>query len=169
MNHIETQRLTLRPWREDDARSLFRYASDDRVSRLALWPRHESVEESLAVIKNIFIPNPSTFAVELKETGEAIGCIGLVPRGSEHYDIIGRQREVGYWIGYPYWNNGITTEALHAMIAYCRDALRLESLLITTDPDNVASQRVAEKCGFRFICDYTRDGISGKAFTLVLK
>lgn len=165
---IETDRLILRPWRVEDAEALFKYASDKRVSELALWPRHTSVEISRYVIEKIFMPNPQSFAMELRATREPIGCIGLVPDEAEHYVTESGEREVGYWIGYPYWGKGLTTEALNGLIGYCHDRLRLKSLLITTDAQNFASQRVAEKCGFEFIEDYEFDGIASKAYRLRL-
>lgn len=165
---IETQRLILRNWRPDDDTSLYRYASDRRVSELALWPRHESKEMSRYVIDNIFIPNQYSFAMAFKATDEAIGCIGLVPQGDEHYPVMRKEREVGYWIGYPFWNMGLTTEALNGLIEYCRGTLLLKSLLITTDARNVTSQRVAEKCGFGFIGYYTQADMDCKAYRLYL-
>lgn len=47
-----TERLILRHWREDDAEALYKYASDPRVSEMALWPRHTSVEMSRDVIRD---------------------------------------------------------------------------------------------------------------------
>ena len=82
---METERLILRPWSMDDVDCLYKYASDGRVSELALWPRHTSVEMSHEVIEKIFIPNRDSFAMVLKTTGEPIGCIGLVPEGEEHH------------------------------------------------------------------------------------
>lgn len=166
---IETESLILRPWQPQDAGALFKYASDARVSELALWPRHESLEMSQEVVRLYFMPNPYCFAMILKDTDEPIGCIGLVPSGDEHYTPADSQREVGYWIGYPYWSKGLTTEALNALICYCRDTLGLKSLLITTDSQNIASQRVAGKCGFEWIEDYNHDNISGKAYSLKLE
>ncbi len=90
------------------------------------------------------MPNPHSFAMVLKDTGEPIGSIGLVPEGAEHYPLMESELEAGYWIGRPYWNQGLTTEALDGLIGYCRDAVNLESLLITTDRRNIGSQRVAE-------------------------
>lgn len=100
---VDTNRLTLRRWRDDDAEALYKYASDGRVSEMALWPRHTSVDMSRKVIQDFFQPNPFTLAMVLKETDEPIGCIGLVPRGEEHYKPQANEREVGYWIGFPYW------------------------------------------------------------------
>lgn len=167
---IETERLIMRRWREDDAMVLFRYASDARVSELALWPRHTSVDMSLWVIREVFMPNPHSFAIVLRESGEPVGCIGLVPEGDEHHAVRDGEMEVGYWIGYPYWNRGLVTEALRAFTdEYCRSALGLQSLLITTDIRNAGSQRVAEKAGFLPIGEYEFDGIPGKAFRLELE
>lgn len=167
-NHIETGRLILRNWQTDDADALYKYASDERVSELAMWPRHESVEMSRRVIEELFLPNPDNFAIILKSTGEPIGCIGLVPSGDEHFDTADREREVGYWIGCPYWNKGLTTEALEAIIEYCRVTKGLNSLLLTTDNRNIASQVVAQKCRFQFISDYECDGVSSKSYRLKL-
>lgn len=167
-NILESGRLVLRKWKLEDAEALYKYASDSRVSELALWPCHESVEMSRFVIQEFFMPNPHNFAMILKETGEPIGCIGLVPSGEEHFAHADREREVGYWIGYPYWGNGLTTEALKTFNVYCRDCLRLKSLLLTTDSRNTASQRVAEKCGFQFLSYYDYDGIKSKSYRLKL-
>ena len=160
--------MILRTWRADDAGALYKYASDGRVSELALWPRHDSIGMSRKVIEEIFIPCPHTFAIVLKAVDELVGCIGLVPQGEEHYVHEDKEREVGYWIGYPYWGQGLVSEALEAIIEYCRNTMRLKSLLIANDKRNVASQRVAEKCGFKFIEEYEYDGVCSKAYRLVL-
>lgn len=106
---IETDRLVLRRWRIEDAEALYKYASDERVSELALWPRHTSLEMSREVIEKFFIPNPQSFAMVLRTTDEPAGCIGLVPEGEEHHPSEPLEREVGYWIGHPYWSKGLTT------------------------------------------------------------
>lgn len=166
---IASKRLSIRRWSEDDAEALYKYASDGRVSEMALWPRHTSVDMSREVIRDFFKPNPYTFAIVLKETDEPIGCIGLVPPEEEHFKPLANEREVGYWIGFPYWGKGLTTEALSALIIFCQDCLHLDSLLITTDAKNIASQRVAKKCGFNFIAEYTYNDVDNHAYRLSLK
>lgn len=165
---IETERLVLRLWREDDAADLFRYASDIRVSAPALWPRHESIEMSRMVIRDYFMAADLCLAMRLKDSGEVVGCIGLVPAGDEHYPTLPAEREVGYWIGHPYWHKGLTTEALQALIDYCRRQLALQSLLLTTAESNIGSQRVAEKCGFTLITRYRHEDIPSRAYRLSL-
>ena len=110
---METNRIILRPWRESDAEALFEYASDPDVGPRAGWPPHKSVEESLEVIRSIF-NNDTTWAIELKESGEAIGAMGYLP--CEGNNLPSREGEplVGYWVGKPFWNQGICTEALRA-------------------------------------------------------
>ena len=63
---IETERLVLREWREEDAETLYRHASNPIVGRMAGWPPHTLVEESLEVIRTVF-NNPTTWAIALKD------------------------------------------------------------------------------------------------------
>lgn len=144
---LETDRLILRPWRDTDADALFKYASDPEVGPHAGWPPHKSVEESLEVIRNVFSAE-GMWAMELKETGEAIGCVGYLPASCSNLDITEDQCEVGYWIGRPYWNNGYCTEALRAVVDYCYRVKGFTVLWGDYFPENPASGRVMEKCGF---------------------
>ena len=73
---METDRIILRPWRESDAEILFKWASNPDVGPRAGWPPHKSVEESLEIIRTVFNDATNTWAIELKETGEAIGAMG---------------------------------------------------------------------------------------------
>lgn len=144
---METDRIILRPWRESDAEVLFKYASDPDVGPRAGWPPHRSVEESLEVIRTVF-HNDTTWAIELKESGEAIGAMGYLP--SEGNNLPSREGEplVGYWVGKPYWNQGICSEALGLMIDHIRRTTDIKSLISSHFIDNPASGRVMEKCGF---------------------
>lgn len=144
---METNRLLLRPWRESDAEALFKYASNPDVGPRAGWPPHKIVKESKEIIRTVF-HNDTTWAIELKETGEPIGCIGYLP--SDGCKIPARDGEplVGYWIAKPYWNQGICTEALQAMLDHIRNTTDYKSLISGHFIDNPASGRVMEKCGF---------------------
>ena len=116
---MESERILLRQWRESDAEALFKYAGDPDVGPRAGWPPHKSVEESLEIIRTVF-GNDTTWAIELKETGEAIGAIGYGP--SCDCNLPAREGEpiTGYWIAKPYWNQGICTDALTLMIEHIR-------------------------------------------------
>ena len=144
---METDRIVLRPWRDSDAPTLFEYASDPDVGSRAGWQPHKSEEESLKIIRTVF-NNDTTWAIEWKETGTAIGAIGYGP--SCDCNLPAREGEplTGYWIAKPYWNQGICTEALRLMIDHIRQTTDIPSLISGHFIDNPASGRVMEKCGF---------------------
>ena len=75
--NLETERLLLRPWKAEDAESLYKYASDDRVGPIAGWHPHKSVADSRQIINDV-LSSPGTYAVVLKETNEPVGSIGLM-------------------------------------------------------------------------------------------
>lgn len=145
---IETERLTLRSWRDEDAEALFELASDPTVGPAAGWPPHRSVDESLEIIRTVFAA-PDTFAVCLKETGEPVGCIGLTtPRCDATRLGPGRELEVGYWIGKPFWGRGLAPEAVCALERYAFETLGCDALWCGHYEGNDRSRRVMEKCGF---------------------
>ena len=147
---IETERLILRPWREDDAESLFKYAQDHDVGRIAGWPPHTSVENSLEIIRTVFAA-PEIYAVVLKETNEPIGCCGIMFSNSLHAsDMDNRVAEIGYWIGKPYWGQGLIPEAVKALLSRCFNELHLDTVWCGYYDGNIKSKRVCEKSGFRF-------------------
>ena len=144
---METERILLRYWQESDAEALFKYASDPDVGPRAGWPAHKSVEESQEIIRTFF-HNETTWAIVLKETGEAIGCIGYYTHEASNIPIGENDCEVGYWIGKPYWNKGICTEALKLMLDYCINEKHFENIWADHFTGNPASGKVMMKCGF---------------------
>ena len=148
MNSIETRRLLFRPWSVDDAEELFALASDPDVGPRAGWPPHQSVEESREVIRTVFASDHVWALVE-KSTGHIVGCMGYYTHEESNIGIAEEEAEVGYWIGKPYWNRGLCTEALRAMVDYCFNTIGYLTLWSDFFVDNPASGRVMEKCGFR--------------------
>ena len=148
MSKLETGRIRLRLWSEDDAPVLFRYASEPEIGRRAGWPPHQSVADSLEVIRTEF-NNNRTWAIVLNETGEIIGCIGYMVKGDSNIEIAEDEAEIGYWVAKPYWNKGICTEALVLVCEYCFREKGFRTLWCTYFIDNPASGHVMEKCGFK--------------------
>ena len=101
----------------------------------------------MEIIKTVF-HSETIWAIVLKDTGEAIGAMGYMTECG--LNIPAREGEplVGYWVGKPYWNKGICTEALQLMIADIRKHTHYVSLISSHYIDNPASGRVMEKCGF---------------------
>lgn len=154
---IETERLILRPWQETDAEALFKYASDPDIGPIAGWPPHTSVAHSLEIIRTVFAA-PETYAVVLKATGEPVGSCGIMFSNSLHSaDMKQGEAEIGYWIGKPYWGQGLIPEAVRTLLHRCFNELGLNIVWCGYYEGNNKSKRVCEKCGFRF--HHTNDNI----------
>lgn len=146
--YLETERLILRPWRISDATDLYKYAKDERVGPIAGWPPHKSVEESENIIKTIF-SQKGVFAVTLKDDDTAIGCIGLITGTNSNFPLPDNEGEISYWIGVPYWGQGLIPEAMRAIIRYGFEELNLTTLWCGYFDGNEKSKRAQEKCGFK--------------------
>ncbi len=148
---IETERLILRPWREEDLQDFYEYASVPGVGEMAGWPHHETVETSRLVL-DLFIREKKTFAVVLKENGKVIGSLGLEEADRANPEMENKRgREVGYVLSKAYWGQGLMPEAVEAVINYCFSALAYDFLTCGHAAWNMQSSRVIEKCGFRFM------------------
>ena len=143
---LETKRLLLRPWQESDAENLYEYAKDPDVGPPAGWPPHTSIENSRQIIRD-FLSAPETYAVCLKE-GKPIGSIGLKLKG--HTDMTDREDEceLGYWIGKPYWGQGLIPEAAEALLCHAFLTLKVSTVWCGYYEGNEKSRRVQEKLGF---------------------
>ena len=145
---LETERLLLRGWKDEDASSLFKYASDKRVGPSAGWLPHRDENYSRAVIRTIFA-GPETYAICLKgREDEPIGSIGLTLEGSTERPLAAGEAELGYWVGVPFWGRGIATEASAEMIRHGFEDLGLKRMFCAYFQGNDRSKRVQEKCGF---------------------
>ena len=146
---LETERLILRRWNEDDAADLYRYASDPDVGPVAGWPPHQSVAQSRAVIVGVFC-GAEAYAVCLKSDNKPIGAIELKLNG--HTDMTDRddECELGYWLGKPFWGRGIMPEAVREMLRHAFCDLGMQKVWCGYYEGNDKSKRVQEKCGFRY-------------------
>ena len=148
MKELNTDRLLLRAFRRTDVRDLYAYASNPHVGPRAGWAPHTGLEMSRDVLRS-FIERGEVWAIVLKETDELIGCMGYYTHEESNIGIGEMDAELGYWIGKPYWNRGLCTEALRAMVDHCFNTVGYETLWSDYFVDNPASGRVMEKCGFR--------------------
>lgn len=146
---LETERLFLRPWQDSDAEDLYLYASHPDVGPIAGWPVHTSIENSLATIKTV-LAKPEIYAVVLKQTGHAVGSVGLMIGKESDIDIPETEGEIGYWIGVPFWGQGLIPEAVRELIRHSFEDLHLEKLWCGYFDGNSKSKRVQEKCGFTY-------------------
>ena len=153
---LQTKRLILRPWCEEDAEELYQYASDPEVGPPAGWPPHTSVENSREIIRNV-LSAPETYAVCLKENGKPIGSIGFHRADLADLDD---EYELGYWIGKPFWGQGLIPEASREMLRHAFLDLGMSRVWCGYYEGNVKSRRVQEKLGF--VYHHTTEGIEVK-------
>ena len=147
MKELETERLLLRRIRREDAQRIFDcWASDPEVTRYLTWQPHASVAVTEAIVARWVAeyeqPDCYRYGIELREPGELIGMIDVV--GYHHGNPV-----IGYCSGRAYWGNGYMTEALKALCAALFEAgypmIRIEAVR-----ENIGSNRVIQKAGFRF-------------------
>ena len=148
---LETERLILRPFRQEDLQDFYEYASVEGVGEMAGWRHHGSIEKSQEIL-DMFINDDKTFAIVLKENGKVIGALGVEKYGmeealTEFNDYLGR--EIGYVLSKEHWGKGIMPEAASAIIDYLFCSLDLDFLTCGYYDFNSQSKRVQEKCGFK--------------------
>ena len=148
---LETERLILRPFRQEDLQDFYEYASVEGVGEMAGWRHHGSIEKSQEIL-DMFINEDKTFAIVLKENGKVIGSLGVEKYGmeealTEFNDYLGR--EIGYVLSKEHWGKGLMPEAASAIIDYLFGSLDLDFLTCGYYDFNSQSKRVQEKCGFK--------------------
>ena len=143
---LETERLILRPWEESDAEECYKYAKDPGVGPAAGWPVHTSDENSRQIIHDVLMA-PETYAIVLKETGLPVGSIGLHRNDLAKKDD---EAELGYWIGVPYWGQGLVPEASRELLRHAFEDLNLKRIWCGYYDGNEKSKRVQEKLGFNY-------------------
>ena len=138
--------LVRRAWRLDDAAAVEAACSDAEIARWIPWiPVPYTREHAEAYLHACAEAGDDRYplAIEQAETGEVLGSIDL------RLNSQGYRGHVGYWVAAPARGRGICTRALRMLSRWALDELRLQRMELITDPDNRASQRVAEKVGYR--------------------
>lgn len=148
--YIETTRLRLRPLREDDAEELSRIFSDPAVVEYS-GGRSPTLEEVRAGIRQHISEHYrdhgyGLLAAELRDTGELVGRIGFL---ETEIDATG-DAELHYHLAPTAWGDGLATEAARAVLEWGFEEGRLARVVAVIHPENLASRRVAEKCGLTF-------------------
>ena len=150
MTQLETKRLLLRPFTEDDAADLYEYAKDSQVGLPAGWPPHKSVEESREIIRTVFAA-PNTFALVDKGSRKVIGSAGFTGKARGEFPT--PNDELGYALSPAFWGRGLMGEAVSELLRYAFEDLELVAVWCSHYTDNVRSRRVIEKSGFQFQSD----------------
>ena len=146
-DRLETERLILRKLKKEDAEPMYKnWDSDPEVAKYTFWVAHENVEETKKLV-DMWLDEYKDektvrFVITEKGKDEPIGSIDVV---SYHKGL----PEIGYCLSRKHWNKGYMTEACKAMIDYLFE-LGYPKILIRADVRNTGSNKVIEKCGFKF-------------------
>jgi len=138
---LEEGGIVLRPWREEDSPAVHAACQDPEIQRwIPVIPRPYSPEDARAFVTDKLGLGPHQFAIT--EDGRVVGSIGMAVNQF-------RTGHIGYWCAPEARGRGVTAQALRILCRHGFDDLGLGRLELVTDPENLASQRVAEKAGFR--------------------
>lgn len=146
---LETDRLLLREYVEDDAEAFFKLNTDPEVMRFVPDKPLLNVEQARQTLIDHPIADYRRYgfgrgACLLKSTGEQIGFAGL-----KYLDELG-EVDVAYRLLRAHWGQGLATEVALASVRYGFAALGLKQIIGLVMPKNIASLRVLEKTGLRY-------------------
>ena len=146
---IETRRLMLRPFTSEDGDAMFRnWTNDPEVTRYLTWQPHGSAEVSRELAarwaEGTAQPDFYQWAIVPKALNEPIGSISVV-----HLNEQFASAELGYCIGKAWWGQGLTAEALRAVLEYLIREVGFQKLVARHDIHNPNSGKVMRKAGMR--------------------
>jgi RimJ/RimL family protein N-acetyltransferase len=149
MVEIETERLLLRGWRDEDVEPYSGMCADPEVMRLigegSTLTREQSEAQISRFVRHWDERGFGLWALEEKGTGTFVGFAGLAHQ--EDWAEGEHKTEVGWRLDRAFWGRGLATEAAKAGVAYGFETLGLERIISIIQLGNTASQRVAEKAG----------------------
>ena len=149
MQPFNSDRLYYRPFRRSDAGAAFAFFSDPEVMKYSAFGVHPTIERTTEMLAGFIEENRrygfSLWAVIERDTEELIGMAGLTEMDGED-DL-----ELAYRFRQDRWGRGYGSEAATAWVAAGFSGLRLPRIVAVVEPDHLASKRILEKVGMRFV------------------
>jgi ribosomal-protein-alanine N-acetyltransferase len=146
---IETARLLLRPLELSDAEAIYAYAKEPEVTKHLMWDRHRSIEDTYRFLQQAIgwrqQAASAGWGIVVKDSQSLIGTIGL-----HNYEEQNKCIEMGYVISQDYWNQGLMTEAVRAVIDKTFSTTPINRIQAHHYFANVPSGRVMEKAGMQY-------------------
>lgn len=142
---LETERLRLRPYGEDDIAELVPLIGVREVAATTLRiPHPYSKQDARGFLVMAQEPDKIWLAITLRSDGRQIGGIGLRVEADHQH------AELGYWLGVPYWGKGYATEAGREVLRYGFHDLGLHRIFASHFRHNPASGNILRKLGMRY-------------------
>ena len=146
VDQLETKRLRLRHWREDDFNSYAAYYANEETARFVggCHDRDKAWRRMASELGHWILRGYGYWAVEEKETAAFVGCVGLwLPEGWP-------ELELGYWLMPEMQGKGYAAEACLRSLDYAYEVVGVDTLVSYIDPENEPSKRLAERLGGRY-------------------
>lgn len=145
-------KFQLRPLTLADAAAFTQVANNPQIAKNLTnhFPHPYSIKDAEQFIKMTAAASPRE-VLGITVDGKAVGAIGVHPQS----DIFCKNAEMGYWLGEPYWGQGIVTAAILQMIKYAFANFPINRIFARPFGSNIASQRVLEKAGFQLEAHFT--------------
>jgi 3-dehydroquinate dehydratase/shikimate dehydrogenase len=148
---ITTERLILRPWRDEDFAPYAAMNGDPAVREFfqsVLTPEQSDAE--IHYLRDSYVRDQFCFfAAELRDTRRFVGFIGMLTMSFVVPGVEQPAVEVGWRLAREFWGRGLATEGAHAVVDYAFETLHLREIVAITVPANVRSRRVMEKIGMK--------------------
>ena len=144
---LTTRRLRLRPLRLADAPRVRALSGNLRVARnleRVPHPYPEGLAETWIAAQPAARARGEAYVFAMELAGDLIGVIGIERRAEGDYAL-------GYWLGEPWWDQGLMSEAARRAVRFAFEDLNLPRLVSRYFVDNPASGRILEKCGFEIV------------------
>lgn len=147
---LSTARLTLDPITESDAEELFELFSQyPEIDQYMNWASPTSVEETKAFIKEFTDLFPDKVTWSIRKDGQIVGGASIGPKVTGFHTFKCNYAPIAYWVFRPFENQDYATEASRAVLKFSFEELKLDKVELKQMVINKASERIAEKLGFR--------------------
>ena len=144
---LETPRLILRQWEAKDRAPFAALNADSDVMRFFPAPLHKAESDNLVdrFSEGIAARGWGFWAVELKETHQFVGCVGLHPQPDKfHFSPC---TEIGWRLAKAYWHHGVALEAAEACLTFAFEELALSEVVSFTSVLNTPSEKLMIRLG----------------------
>lgn len=147
---FETNRLILRKININDLDDIYEFSSDPKVAHHMTWEVNKTKEETLHNFVSIVIEKYKTgqsadWAIVHKESNKVIGTCSFVDWSNNN-----QKAEIGYVLNRNYWGQGLVSEAIKEVIKFGFEILELNRIEGGCDTDNIGSEKVMLKAGFKY-------------------
>lgn len=149
MKTLETERLLLRKFKDEDLDDLFEYAKLETVGPNAGWTPHPNKEHTQKILNN-FVSGDDVWAMVIKVENKVIGSIGLHHSTLNNYGLV---YELGYVMSTPYEGFGYMTEGVEAIIDHAFNNLKLDKIYVGHFLENKRSEKVISKFNFKYLSE----------------